>query len=177
MKKIILIGMKGCGKTTIGKLLAKKLNIDFIDSDLEIENLHKLKNNENLSFREIYKKYGEVYFNCLDRECLLSIYEKSKNKNFVLACAGRTPLKKSNQEILVKMGEIIYIKPDMQVLYERITKNGIPAFFPYQDNPRKSFEELIKQREPVYKKIADITIESGDLSPEEIIAKLIKYEN
>ena len=164
--------MKGCGKTTVGKLLAKKLNIDFIDSDTEIENLHRKEKGETLTFREIFKKYGEDYFNDLDEKCLKNILKVFNNQSFVFTCAGRTPFRPKNQKLLKTMGKIIYLKPDKEVLYRRIMQNGIPPFFPYQDDPRKSFEELLARRGSIYEKIADTILRCGLKTPNEII-KLI----
>jgi len=168
MIQIVLIGMKSCGKTTISKLLAKKLNIQSIDSDIEIENLHKKEKGEVLTFREIFKKYGEKYFNILDSRTLTDIAERFKNKDFVFACAGRTPLQRINQKLLKRLGTIIYLKPNKEALYQRTIKNGIPAFFPYPANPRRSFNEILAKRQSTYSKIADIILECNTLSPEKI---------
>lgn len=169
MKNIILIGMKGCGKTTIGKILAEQLKIYFIDMDAETEKMLKKTTGENLTYREMFKKYGEKYFSEMETKSLSKIEKKYKKSNFVLACGGRTALNKKNQQILKKMGKLIYLKPDKEALYIRIIKNGIPSFFPYPEDPRKSFEELLKQRELIYEKIANVVLHCGVKTPEEII--------
>ena len=89
---IVLIGMKGCGKTTIGKLLAERLQIAFIDSDTEIEKMHRRNRGEAIAFREIFRRYGEKYFHALDTETLKHIAREAGNTGFVFACGGRTPL-------------------------------------------------------------------------------------
>src|SRR3989338_2165166 len=104
--KIILIGMKGCGKSTVGKLLAEKLNIPFIELDDELEKVHFQTKKYKLTFREIYQKYFQKYFRDLESSVLIRIAVEQENKNFVLACGGGTPLNPKNQKILIKLGKI-----------------------------------------------------------------------
>ena len=167
--RIILIGMKGCGKTTIGTLLAEKLQVPFLDSDTEIERIHKRDKGEALSFREIFKKYGESYFNALDTRTLQHIAKEFGDTDFVFACGGRTPLQEENQEILAALGSIVFLNIEKSVLLKRILAQGIPAFFPYQDDPEKSLDELLTERVPVYKKLADITLVIGEETSEEVV--------
>src|SRR5256885_295459 len=97
--KIVLIGMKGSGKTTVGKLLAKKLSFPFIELDSQIEKKHSTKKNELLSSREIYKQYGKEYFRLLEQNTLKDLYENNSD-NFVFSTGGGTPLDEQNREIL-----------------------------------------------------------------------------
>src|SRR5438552_12868838 len=76
--RIIFVGMKGCGKTTLGTLLAEKLQIPFIDSDASIEKMHEQERGEAIPFREIFKKYGEQYFSALDSKTLKQIAKRSE---------------------------------------------------------------------------------------------------
>ena len=167
--RIIFIGMKGCGKTTLGSLLAEKLQIAFIDSDSEIEKVHKQDRGEDISFREIFKKYGDQYFNVLDTKTLKHIAQEFADTDFVFACSGRTPLQEENQGILSGLGKIIFLHVEKAVLLKRILAQGIPAFFRYQNDPQRSLDELLTERLPVYKKLADITIDVSEGVSEELI--------
>ena len=171
--RIILIGMKGCGKTTLGTLLAEKLQIAFIDSDSEIEKVHKQDRGEDISYRQIFMKYGAKYFNALDTRTLKQITKEFANTDFVFACGGRTPLQEENEEVLSGLGKIIFLHVEKAVLLKRILAQGIPAFFPYQDDPEKSLDELLTQRVPAYKKLADITIEISEGTSEEVIHTIL----
>lgn len=175
MNNIILIGMKGCGKSTVGKLLAKKLRVNFIDSDREIEKVHAKKKKEILSVREIFKKYGHQYFEKLDIVSLKKIVKKYRFKNFVLACAGRTPLNIQSQKILKKMGTIIFLNTDKEILLPRIIRDVIPPFFPFPNDTNKSLKILMEIRFPIYHNIADITLGIGKQSPDEIV-QIIKLK-
>lgn len=166
--------MKGCGKTTVGKILAEKLHAKFVDSDTEIEKVHRMNKNEILSFREIFKKYGESYFNTLDIQTLQNIFGEFNNTDFVFASAGRTPLQEENQDILQRLGVIIFLNVERNVLLKRILKDGIPAFFPYPDDPGKSLDELLKKRSSTYRKLANLTIDITSETPTEITDKIIR---
>ena len=171
--RIIFIGMKGCGKTTLGSLLAEKLQIAFIDSDSEIEKVHKQDRGEDISFREIFKKYGDQYFTVLDTKTLKHIAQEFADTDFVFACSGRTPLQEENQGILSGLGKIIFLHVEKAVLLKRILAQGIPAFFPYQDDPEKSLDELLVERLPVYKRLADITRPISEETPEELVRTIM----
>ncbi|MCL4339491.1 shikimate kinase [Patescibacteria group bacterium] len=170
---IVLIGMKASGKTTVGKILAKKLNMRFVDMDNIIEKKYKIKSGQSLSFREIFKKYGEKYFTNLESECLSEVC-KETNGNIILACGGRTPLTKRNQNLLKKIGPAVYLDVDKKELLSRILKNGLPAFLKYTNNPGKSLDMLLKVRNPIYEEIADIKISCSDKKPDKIAGLIIK---
>jgi shikimate kinase len=172
--RIILIGMKGCGKTTVGTLLAETLRIPFIDADTEIEKMHKRESGEALSVRQIFKQYGETYFQALDTRTLKHIANEFAHTGFVFACGGRTPLQEENQEMLRGLGKIIFLHVEKGVLLKRILAQGIPAFFPYQDDPERSLDELLTERVPAYKKLADLTIDAGEGTSEEVIHTILK---
>lgn len=173
VKNIILIGMKACGKSTVGKLLAQKLGIEFIELDQKIEKTHFMGKKEKLNFREIFKKQGAVYFRQLESETLKKITQEKKYSRFVLSCGGGTPLNENNQKILKELGEVIFLDVDKMVLLPRILKHDVPAFFPYQHDPKKSLDELLKKRKPIYEKIADKIISFDNETPEELVKKII----
>ncbi len=188
VKNIILIGMKACGKSTVGKLLAKRLDVNFIELDQEIEKDYLMEKKptfvplsgttvgkEKLTFREIFKKYGENYFRQLESRVLENISKKKITGRIVLSCGGGTPLNENNQKIIKELGEVIFLDVDKMVLLPRILKHGIPAFFPYKDNPEKSLGELIEKRKPIYEKIADKIITFDNESPKELVEKIISF--
>jgi shikimate kinase len=181
MAKIILIGMKSSGKTTTGQALSKKLGIKFIDLDSELEKTHFIEKKETLWFREIFKKYGQVYFRSLELVTLTRLSSNLENTSFVLATGGGTPLDERNQKILQELGTIIFLDINKDILLSRIISQEIPAFFPYPDNPQKSLIELLKTRRPAYARIANITCtfntESPELLADKIVTKLADTDN
>lgn len=173
MIRIILIGMKGCGKTTVGTFLSKKLGAPFVELDNEIEKKHANLKNENLPFREIFTRYGKKYFRDLETNTLLELSKKWQEKGFVFACGGGTPLKNKNRKILRNMGKIIFLDVKRNVLLGRILKDGVPSFLPYPNEPKKSLEELLNSRLPVYQELSEFSLTIDKESPEEIINKIL----
>lgn len=172
-ENIILIGMKACGKSTVGKLVAEKLKMDFIELDQEIEKTYFNDKKVRLTFREIYKKYGQEYFRSLENAVLKRVFQESNEKKFVLACGGGTTLDVNNRKRLQQLGKIIYLDTDEKVLLSRIIKQGRPAFFAYPANPKKSLSELLRKRRPIYRKIAGLTITSTNEKPAQLVNKII----
>ncbi len=159
--KIILIGFKGCGKSTIGKRLADKLKLKFADLDQIIEEEYYKRQGEQASFREIYNTLGEKGFRTIEKETLKKVLKDDK---VVIALGGGTPLSEENQK-MIEGNTIIHMKISKEQLYKQIMKKGIPAFFDKHD-PRKSFEMLLSKREEVYEKIATKSVDLSGLTPE-----------
>lgn len=165
--------MKASGKTTIGKLLADKLNLKFIELDIEIEKTHWDNKKERLSFREIYKRYGGSYFRKLELKTLVKLNNYLKTLSFVLSCGGGTPIGVKNQKVLKNMGTIVWLDVDKHILLKRIAKNGLPAFFPIQKRPDELLKRILKKRNPIYDKISDFKIKVNNDSPQKIVNKII----
>lgn len=169
---ILLIGMKGCGKTTVGHLLAERLQVSFFDSDTEIEKMHEQGKGEALPFRQIFRAYGAAYFQALDRRTLEHI-AVSGGTDFVFACGGRTPLAEENQKILRTLGKIIFLNVEKRILLRRILAQGIPPFFAYPDDPERSLDELFTERWPIYKWLAERTVDIGEETAEQVVQTIL----
>jgi shikimate kinase len=171
--RVILIGMKGCGKTTLGTRLALRLGIPFIDSDAEIEQMHRQERGEALPFRQIFARYGAAYFRALDRRMLQRIAEEYGERDFVLSCGGQTPLQEENQPILTRLGTVVYLQVARDVLLQRILAQGVPASFPYPDDPARSLDILLAERLPIYTKLARITLDASNRRIDDLASTLI----
>ena len=166
---IILAGFKSCGKTTTGKALAKELKLEFVELDEALEEHYFEKHNERLSFREIYKKHGGEFFRNLENSILIKLKDK---KNIVLSLGGGTPLLEENKKIIKKIGKVIYLDADKDILRNRILKNNeLPAFLD-NERPEESFEEIFNKRNPAYSEIADYRIKIKDEPISEILKKI-----
>lgn len=157
---VILIGFKGCGKTTIGRELAKKLKKEFVDLDEVIEGDYYKRQNEKLSVREIYRALGDKNFRKFESKAL----EKALQGDRVIALGGGTVESEKNRKLLWGK-RIIHIRINKEQLYNQVMKRGMPAIFDKAD-PRGSFEALLAKREPLYEEIADISADLSGLSPE-----------
>ena len=147
---IILCGFMGSGKTTIGKLLSKRLNIDFIDIDNEI--CSKL----GISINQIFEIYGETYFRNLEN-CEVSLIAKLQSK--VISTGGGTFLNKENVSKLSKSGKIFFLKASKNVIKSRLKDDcSRPLLKNLND---EAFDKLFYKRCQLYESICDIIIDAN----------------
>jgi shikimate kinase len=171
MKNIILIGMKSCGKTTVGILLAKHLHRRFIELDKVIEEKHNINTGERLSCREIFTKHGEKFFRTLEIESLKTLTDQ---ETIVLSCGGGAPLSNDNRKILQSLGMIVFLDVDENELLTRIIKGGIPPFFPKNQDPKISLQQILAVRISVYMQCAAVHLTIHKESPAEIVIRIIE---
>lgn len=157
-----LVGLMGAGKTTVGKILAKHLHKTFYDSDHEIE--HRTGVNIPL----IFELEGETGFR--KRETT-TIEELVHMHDIILATGGGAVLAKQNRENLSRNGIVIYLCAQPEELFHR-TKGDKNRPLLQTDDPRAKLERLFAERDPLYREIADIVIDTGDQSVNTIVAQL-----
>jgi shikimate kinase len=174
-RNIVLIGMKSSGKTTIGKSLARKLGLRFTDVDTEVERLHLERTGERLGFRDIFKNHGKDYFRSLETAALQHVSDGPTDRPFVLATGGGVPLAEENRPLLKGLGTVVFLDVAPEVLLARILRRGVPAFFPYPQDPAKSLAELLAPRRPVYQALADFTVACQAESQETIADTIVRH--
>jgi len=142
----------GSGKTTIGRQLARQMNREFFDSDHEIES----RTGANIPL--IFELEGEQGFR--KRETAM-IDELSQKNNVVIATGGGAVLAEANRIMLQQRGHVIYLSATVEQLWERtrLDKNR-PLL--QTENPREKIEQLIELRDPLYREVADIIIDTGN---------------
>ncbi|MBQ7329493.1 MAG: AAA family ATPase [Oscillospiraceae bacterium] len=157
MENIVLIGMPGCGKSTIGKLLAQELNREFIDADAEIVN------EAGMSIPEIFETQGEEGFRKIEMQVLTKLGQKSC---LVIATGGGCVTKAENYPLLHQNGTIYWIKRDIASL----PTDGRPL------SQAGKLEQMYKVRKPLYEQFADCAV-SNDNCPGDAVAKILKGRN
>lgn len=116
MKKIVLLGYMGCGKSTIANMLSKNTNIPFVDLDKKIE--EKL----NLSINEIFEAHGEIYFRKMEHETFVELLDSPEN--LIIGLGGGTPCYANNHELLKADGVVsIYLQASIETLFSRLAVN------------------------------------------------------
>ncbi|NOQ92334.1 MAG: AAA family ATPase [Flavobacteriaceae bacterium] len=149
--KIILLGYMASGKSTISKLLAKKLQIDAIDLD------DYIVEKERLSINDIFKTKGEIYYRLQENKYLLELLD---NKNsFVLALGGGTPCYANNMDLVKKMSNSIYLKANLNTLFDRLRneKESRPIISYLSDEKLKEFiAKHLFERAPFYEEASHI---------------------
>lgn len=163
---VVLIGMKHCGKSTTGKLLAARWGCPFYDVDPMIEEHHACDVGETISVREIFERYGETHFHRVEGHVVCELYLKldRSDSQAVVSLGGRTALNASVCELLRAIGPIVYLQVAPEVIFERIEQAGIPPFL-NPDDPAADFRALYAQRHPQYEELADLTIDINGLDP------------
>ncbi len=155
-RNIVLSGMPACGKTTIGKILAQKLNRQFVDTD----ELVSIKTGKTIP--EIINEQGEKAFRDIESDV---IKEVSATNGKVIALGGGVPLREENRINLKQNGLIVYIKRDLSFL----VSNNRPL------SQRKGVQQIYQERKEIYEKFADITVENNEI--ETAVKEIINYEN
>jgi shikimate kinase len=173
--RIILIGMKASGKTSVGRALAARLDIPFIDLDAWLEQAHEAETGERLPFREIYRTHGGDYFRRLERTTLAHLGQPGTLPRFVLAVGGGTPLTEANRHALRALGTVVWLDPEPAVLLARIVRDGLPAFFPYPDDPARSLDELLAARRPLYQQAAHLNLPCGSEPPDLLARNILAH--
>ena len=140
----------GSGKSTVGRMLAKKLNTYFLDTDVLIESF------ENKKITEIFKKEGEEAFREMEKRCFEWI--KNNVKNTVISVGGGFPVYIPE---IKEAGKVIYLKVEFEIILKRMSEDEIKKRPLFQDI--KKAKELFKKRDKIYAELADIIIENNDL--------------
>jgi shikimate kinase len=146
-----LVGLMGAGKTTVGRLLAKHYGCTFHDSDHEIETRTGVK------IPVIFEIEGEAGFRKREEN---AIAELSALSEIVLATGGGAVLSAVNRDNLRKNGLVIYLRGSPEHLYER-TRHDRNRPLLQTENPLAKLRELYKQRDPLYREVADIVVDTG----------------
>jgi shikimate kinase len=163
MNNIYLVGFMGTGKTAVGKELAKKKKLQFVDLDELIE----LR--EKRTIFDIFAKNGEPYFRKVEKRVLKEV---SREKKFVVACGGGIVLDKDNIKIMKETGIIICLTASPRVILKRTSAYHHRPLLNVS-NPHKQIELLLKLRAPYYAQ-ADKTIDTSKISIKEVVEKIVK---
>lgn len=146
MKRIILIGYMGAGKTTVGKALAKELGIPFYDLDWYIENRRRK------TVSEIFAEVGEEGFRQIEHNML---HEVAEFEDVIISCGGGTPCFFDNIDYMNEQGQVVYLKASPEVLYKHLLmgKGERPLLKGKSEEELITFiREQLEKREPYYNK-------------------------
>jgi shikimate kinase len=171
---IIITGMKHCGKSVHGNALAEHLKCRFCDTDDMLASLYRGQTGKRLSPREIFRAEGESFFRNLEVEVVkqLASGDNGGDENSVIALGGGLPANGAAIPWLEKLGFFVYLKVSPEIIFKRIMAKGLPPFL-NPEKPYESFNELYKQREQYYLRLANLVIEIDHEMPLKAADKLI----
>ena len=160
-RSIVLVGMPGSGKSAVGRRLAARLELPFVDADEEIEQA------AGKPITDIFKDHGEAHFRDGERKVIARLLRAGPQ---VLATGGGAFMVAETQENIRRAGISVWLKAELALLLRRVLKrNNRPLL---QNDPEGAMRQLLDTRYPVYAK-ADITVESHDLPHDAIVAEII----
>ena len=162
-KNISLIGFMGSGKSTVGKILAEKLGLLFIDLDKVIE----LDQEKEIS--DIFKIYGEKYFRELETRVIKKIY---KNKNCVFACGGGVVKRKENMDLISENSLVVYLNVSTGDLIYRLKEAKDRPLIDVK-NKEEAVERMMKERDALYRKYAHIIINNDNDNSDQTVDKIL----
>jgi shikimate kinase len=161
-RSLVLIGMMGSGKSSIGRKLAQRLNLPFVDADTEIERA------AGMSISDIFAKHGEPYFRAGEARVIARLLDGGPQ---VLATGGGAFMNLQSREAIRAKGISVWLKAEYEVLMKRLKRrNDRPML--KTDDPGETLRRLLKERDPVYAE-ADVTVHSRDVPHEVIISEII----
>lgn len=153
---IVLVGLMGAGKTSLGKRLGKIFNLPFFDSDAEIETA------AGCTIAEIFERFGEAYFRDGERRVIERILT---SEPCVMATGGGSFMDERIRTLVKERALSIWLRADLDTLVKRTTKRRDDRPLLKSGDPRDILNKLIEQRYPIYSE-ADITVDVGDEPPE-----------
>ncbi len=165
--RLILIGPMASGKSTLGRRLSNRLQVDFIDIDKEVEK------SAGVSISWIFDIEGEERFR--ERESK-ELFKNINKDNCVIATGGGVVLSEVNRNIL-KKGTVIYLETSIQTQLERTINDKERPLLQESSNKEKTLIELKKIRDPLFEECANITIKETKNSHNEVVEEIIKHLN
>ncbi|HSA88726.1 MAG TPA: shikimate kinase [Burkholderiales bacterium] len=163
-RNLYLVGMMGAGKTTVGRMLARRLKLRFVDSDQEIEARCGVK------IPVIFEIEGEAGFRAREAQ---AIAELARLDGIVLATGGGVVLAPENRRLLAERGTVVYLRATPEHLYERVRQDRNRPLLA-TGNPLARLRELYRERDPLYRGIADLVVDTGRQSAQLLARGLLE---
>jgi shikimate kinase len=163
-RSIVLVGMMGVGKSSIGRRLAARLGVPFVDADSEIETA------AGMSIPDIFARHGEAYFRNGEARVIARLLESGPQ---VLASGGGAVMNADTRATIKAKGVSIWLKAEFDVLMRRIAKRKNERPMLQTDDPSETLRQLLITREPFYA-LADLTVQSREAPHETIVAEIMR---
>ncbi|HWW35908.1 MAG TPA: shikimate kinase [Xanthobacteraceae bacterium] len=162
-RSIVLVGMMGVGKSSVGRRLAARLSIPFIDADSEIEKA------AGMTIPEIFARHGEPYFRGGEARVIARLLESGPQ---VLATGGGAFMNPDTRALVKLKGVSVWLHADFDVLMRRTSKRRSDRPLLQTENPDETLRALLAEREPTYA-LADLTVQSREVPHEAIVADVM----
>lgn len=161
-RSIVLVGIMGCGKSTVGKRLAQRLGLEFVDADSEIERA------ANMTVSEIFAEHGEPYFRSGEERVIARLLQEGPQ---VLATGGGAFMSDATRSEIESNGLSIWLKVDFETVMARVRRRSTRPLLRNPD-PEGTMRKLMAEREPVYAR-AQLTVTSKDVPHEAVVDQIV----
>ena len=162
-RSIVLVGMMGVGKSSIGRRLAARLGVAFVDADTEIEKA------ADMSIADIFARHGEAYFRSGEARVIARLLDGGPQ---VLATGGGAVMNADTRAVIKAKGVSVWLSAEFDVLMRRISKRKNERPMLQTADPAATLRELLVVREPVYAQ-ADITVQSREVPHDAIVSEIL----
>jgi shikimate kinase len=162
-RSIVLVGMMGVGKSSVGRRLAGRLGIPFTDADSEIESAAKM------TIAEIFARHGEAYFRSGEARVIARLLESGPQ---VLATGGGAFMNADTRALIKVKGISIWLHADFDVLLRRTSKRRGDRPLLQTDDPADTLRRLLAERQPIYA-LADLTVQSREVAHDAVVADIM----
>ncbi len=162
-RPVVLVGLMGAGKTTVGRKLAHMLGVEFVDTDGEIETASRM------SVPEIFAAYGEPEFRALEARVVARLVEDEPR---VIATGGGAFMNEATRALLRKRAVTVWLRAELDILMERVSRRPTRPLLRTQD-PRATMRSLMELRYPVYAE-ADLHVHSRNVRREVIAREIVQ---
>jgi len=160
-ENLILVGFMGAGKSSVGRLLARRLGRCFVETD------DMITAREGCSIPEIFARHGEAHFRAAEEETLRVLRLKTSD---VIATGGGLPCGEGRMDDLRALGTVIWLAGDFGALYERALRAGARPML--AGRTRDEVEALCRSREPFYRQ-ADLAVDTTGLGPDQVVSRIL----
>jgi shikimate kinase len=160
---IALVGLPGSGKTTVGRQLARRLQLPFVDSD------HEIEVRIGCSIREFFEREGEARFRDIEQDVLDTLTQGSSK---VLSTGGGAVLRAANRQYLRERGRTVYLKSTPEELFRRLRHDSNRPLLQVAD-PLAKLKSLFAERDPLYKEVAHFILETGRPSVSTLVNMIV----
>ncbi|MDL2406355.1 shikimate kinase [Rhizobium calliandrae] len=161
-RNLVLVGLMGAGKSSIGRLVANQLGIPFVDTDIEIERVSRM------TIAELFEAYGEAEFRALETRVIKRLLKGGPR---VVSTGGGAFINERTRRHVKRSGLSVWLKADLDVLWDRVSKRDTRPLLK-TENPKQTLENLMNSRYPIYAE-ADLTVLSRDVGKDVMVKEVL----
>jgi shikimate kinase len=161
-RNLVLVGLMGAGKSSIGRLVAHQLGIPFVDTDIEIERVSRM------TIADLFDAYGEEEFRALETRVIKRLLKGGPR---VVSTGGGAFINDRTRRHVKRSGLSVWLKADLDVLWDRVNKRDTRPLLK-TENPKQTLEKLMNARYPIYAE-ADLTVLSRDVGKDVMVKEVL----